>query len=219
MSAELKILGEDSRVKVGKIVCLGRNYAAHAREMGVAPPKEPVLFFKPSSAVIRDGESIVIPPGIGETHHEVELAVVIGKDCHLTPAAEALEKVLGYAVLIDVTAREMQAAAKAKGLPWTLAKGMDTFCPISDVRLRSDAPDPGGLSLRLTVNGELRQDGNTADMIWSVPEIIEYISARITLERGDVIATGTPAGVSAIVPGDRVVAEIDGVGVLRCGVR
>ncbi|MBI4879720.1 MAG: fumarylacetoacetate hydrolase family protein [Planctomycetes bacterium] len=186
--------------------------------MGAAPAGEPMLFLKPASSVIGDGEAIVIPPGVGEVHHEVELGVVIGARCSRVLAGEALARVLGYAVLIDVTARDLQAAARKQGLPWTLAKGLDTFCPISAVMPAAQAPDPASLALRLLVNGELRQQGKTADMLWSVPALIEFISARITLERGDVIATGTPQGVAALVPGDLVEARIEGVGALRCTV-
>jgi 2-keto-4-pentenoate hydratase/2-oxohepta-3-ene-1,7-dioic acid hydratase in catechol pathway len=220
MSPSLKMKdGQGEEVPVGKIVCLGRNYRAHAKEMGVAPPKEPVNFLKPASSVIGDGEDIIIREGTGEVHHEVELGVVIGGRCRDVRAGGALEKVLGYAVLIDVTARDIQAAAKKAGLPWSMAKGMDTFCPISAVTPAADVPDPQALTLELQVNGETRQNGRTADMIWSVAELIEYISARMTLERGDVIATGTPEGVSRILPGETIVARISGVGKLTCGVR
>jgi acylpyruvate hydrolase len=220
MSPSLRMRGgAGAEVPVGKIVCLGRNYRAHAKEMGVAPPKEPVIFLKPASSVIGDGEDIVIMEGTGEVHHEVELGVVMGERCHNVRAEDAPGKVLGYAVLIDVTARDIQDAAKKAGLPWSLAKGMDTFCPISDVTPASEVPDPQDLTLELHVNGERRQNGRTADMLWSVSELIEYISARMTLERGDVIATGTPEGVSRILPGELVEARISGVGKLACGVR
>lgn len=218
MPAELQVKDSDERVAVGKIVGVGRNYAAHAREMGAAPAGEPVLFLKPASSVIGDGEVIIIPQGAGAVHHEVELGVVIGARCRRVAAEDALAQVFGYAVLIDVTARDLQAAAREKGLPWTLAKGLDTFCPISAVMPAARAPDPANLTLRLTVNDVLRQESRTADMLWSVPALIEFISARITLERGDVIATGTPAGVGPLVPGDLVEAVIEGVGALRCPV-
>ncbi len=217
MTPTLKMKGGGEQVPVGKIVCLGRNYAAHAREMGVAPPKAPVIFLKPASSVIGDGDDIVILKGTGEVHHEVELAVVIGGQCRSVPASEALGRVMGYAVLIDVTARELQSAAKKAGLPWSLSKGMDTYCPMSEVAPASEVPDPGDLTLTISVNGEERQRGHTGDMLWDVASLIEYISARITLERGDVLATGTPEGVSEVKPGDDVVAEIVGVGKLRCG--
>ena len=219
MPAEFRLNDGETRIPVGKIVCLGRNYAAHAKEMGLSVPSEPILFLKPASSIIQDGEDIVIPEDVGEVHHEVELGVVIGERCRKVPLKEALDKVLWYVVLIDVTARELQAAARARGMPWTLAKGMDTFCPISAVTPREAVPDPGNLAIRLMVNGEVRQNANSADMIWGVADIIECISARITLERGDLIATGTPEGVSAIVPGDQIEATIDGIGTLRCGVK
>ena len=218
MSAVLKMKGDGGEeIPAGKIVCLGRNYRAHAKEMGVEPPKEPVVFLKPASSVIGDGEDIVILEGTGEVHHEVELAVVIAERCRSVRAEDAPGHVLGYAVLIDVTARDIQSAAKQAGLPWSMAKGMDTFCPISEVTPAADVPDPQGLTLH--VNGEQRQNGRTADMIWTVPELIEYISARMTLERGDVIATGTPEGVSRILPGEQIVAQISGVGKITCGVK
>lgn len=197
---------------IGKIVCLARNYAEHARELGNETPAAPVLFMKPASAVIGDGDTVRIPAYSQECHFEVELAVLIGvHTCNVT-AEKALEHVAGYGVAIDMTLRDVQSQLKAKGLPWEIAKGFDTSCPLSDFIPAGSVADPHNLNLKLAVNGETRQDGCSADMINRIPQVIAHISGIFTLEPGDVILTGTPAGVGQVRPGDVMTAEIVSVG-------
>jgi 5-carboxymethyl-2-hydroxymuconate isomerase len=197
---------------IGKIVCLARNYAEHAKELGNETPAAPVLFMKPSSSVVGDGETVQIPAYSQECHYEVELAVLIGKECRAVSAESAMEYIAGYGVAIDMTLRDVQNQLKAKGLPWEIAKGFDTSCPLSDFVPAAAVADPHILNLRLAVNGEGRQDGSSADMIHRLPQIIAYISAIFTLEPGDVILTGTPAGVGPVRAGDVMTAEIVSVG-------
>ena len=197
---------------IGKIVCLARNYAEHAKELGNETPAAPVLFMKPASSVIGDGEAVRIPAYSQECHYEVELAVLIGKQCRSVTADNALECVAGYGVGIDMTLRDVQNSLKAKGLPWEIAKGFDTSCPLSDFVPASVVADPHALNLRLAVNGEVRQNGCSSDMINRIPQIIAHISGVFTLEPGDVILTGTPAGVGQVRTGDVMTAEILSVG-------
>lgn len=204
---------------IGKIVCLGRNYAEHARELGNETPSAPILFMKPATAVIGDGDTVRIPPWSDNCHHEVELALLIGKEARNVAPEEALEYVAGYGVAIDMTLRDVQDQLKAKGLPWEIAKGFDTSCPLSDFVPAASVADPHDLSLRLSVNGEPRQDGNSGDMIHRVPQLVSHISAIFTLEAGDVILTGTPSGVGRVKAGDVMEAVIAGVGTLRVFVR
>jgi acylpyruvate hydrolase len=192
-----------------KVLCVGRNYERHARELG-APPGEPVWFLKPDSSIIGNGQSIVVPPGIGAVHHEVELALRIGREARRVAADQALRHVDACTVANDVTARDMQAAAKKAGDPWDRSKGYDTFLPLGAWQPAGSA-DLQGLRLRLTVNGAVRQDGNTRDMTWTCAELLARASQWTTLRPGDVVLTGTPEGVGPIVPGDKVVAEIVGV--------
>ena len=203
---------------IGKIVCLARNYAEHARELGNETPAAPVLFMKPATSVISTGETVVIPSWSDDCHHEVELAVLIGAEARSITEAEAMAVVAGYGVAIDMTLRDVQSGLKAKGLPWEIAKGFDTACPLSGFVPASDIPDPHNLRLRLAVNGSIRQDGCSSDMINRIPRIISHISSIFTLEKGDVILTGTPAGVGRVTAGDVMDAEIDGVGRLRINV-
>ncbi|MDD5287436.1 MAG: fumarylacetoacetate hydrolase family protein [Desulfuromonadaceae bacterium] len=209
-----KLIGSNKEFPIGKIVCLARNYAEHAKELGNETPAAPVLFMKPASSVIADGEAVRIPSYSQECHYEVELALLIGKLCSGIQADRALEYVAGYGVGIDMTLRDVQNQLKAKGLPWEIAKGFDTSCPLSDFVPASAIPDPHALNLKLAVNGETRQDGCSSDMIHRVPQIIAHISAIFTLEPGDVILTGTPAGVGQVRAGDVMTAEISKVGSL-----
>ncbi len=203
---------------LGKILCLGRNYAEHIRELGNPAPDAPVIFIKPASSVIGGGEAIVIPPYSRECHHEAELALLIGRKGKDIPVDRAMEYVAGYGVAIDLTLRDVQDELKRKGLPWEIAKGFDTACPLSDFVEASEVADPQNLVIRLAVNGQTRQEGNTGMMIRSIPAIISHMSSRFTIEPGDVILTGTPAGVGRIVTGDQIVAEIPGVAALRVSV-
>ena len=196
-----------------KIVCVGWNYRPHILETDAVLPKEPIIFTKPPSCIIRDGEDIVIPEGVTNVQHEVELALIVGKRCKNVPESEALGHISHVAVFNDITARDMQSSARDIGNPWSLAKGMDTFGPISEY-VPIDGIDISDLILMLDVNGERKQIGYTKDMIFTPAFLIAYISRFMTLEPGDVIATGTPEGISEIVSGDVVVATIDGVGSL-----
>lgn len=196
-----------------KLVCVGRNYAAHAKELGNEVPEEPLLFFKPPSAVIGPEEEIVLPPG-PEVHYEAELAVVIGTRCRNVPARDARRVILGYTCLNDVSDRTAQKWEKN----WVRAKGFDTSAPLGPAIVTPDeVAEPFHVQLRL--NGQIRQDGSTAAFIFSIPHLIETITAFMTLEPGDVIATGTPEGVGALHSDDVVEVEIDGIGVLRNRVR
>jgi 2-keto-4-pentenoate hydratase/2-oxohepta-3-ene-1,7-dioic acid hydratase in catechol pathway len=198
----------------GKIICIGQNYRAHAKEMNSEPPQEPILFLKPASALIGDGE--VIEAGdVGRVDHEVELALIIGRRAKQVEESEALRFVSHLAVFNDVTARDLQSKARKVGNPWSLAKGMDTFAPMSAPVPISRVEDVHNLDLELTVNGQVRQKGNTSDMIFSPERLIAYIYQFMTLEVGDIIATGTPEGVSPLNDGDMVVAKVAGVGTVR----
>jgi 5-carboxymethyl-2-hydroxymuconate isomerase len=214
-----KIPATGQEFPIGKIVCLARNYAEHARELGNETPLAPVLFMKPATSVIGDGETVRIPAYSQECHYEVELAVLIGKKCHAVAAENAMEYVAGFGTAIDMTLRDVQNSLKTKGLPWEIAKGFDTACPLSDFVPASAVADPHNLRLTLMVNGEKRQDGCSSDMINRVPQIIAHISAIFTLDPGDVILTGTPAGVGQVVAGDVMEAEIEGVARLRINVQ
>jgi 2-keto-4-pentenoate hydratase/2-oxohepta-3-ene-1,7-dioic acid hydratase in catechol pathway len=196
---------------VGKMLCLGKNYEKHAREMGGDVPADPVVFMKPATALLRGGGTILIPAVSSEMHHEVELVVVIGSSGRDIPEERAMEHVLGYAVGLDMTLRDLQSAAKKRGEPWAVAKGFDTSAPISEVVLGEQVADPHDLVLSVSVNGEVRQHGSTRDMILKIPYIISYLSRIFTLERGDCIFTGTPEGVGQVVAGDRLHAELEGI--------
>jgi 5-carboxymethyl-2-hydroxymuconate isomerase len=203
---------------IGKILCIGRNYSEHIKELGNATPEAPVIFIKPASSVIGEGEAIVIPPYSRDCHYEVELALLIGRKGKDIPVDRAMECIAGYGVGIDLTLRDVQSDLKKKGLPWEIAKGFDTACPLSAFEEATGVADPQNLRIRMTVNGEVRQDGNTSMMIHRIPAIVSHMSGCFTLEPGDVILTGTPAGVGRIVPGDRLTAEIPGVATLRVSV-
>ncbi len=192
-----------------KIVCVGRNYAAHARELGNDVPKEPLLFFKPPSSIIAPGEAIVLPGVSHQVEYESEIGVVIGRRASRVDAAHAMEHVRGFTCANDVTCRDLQ---KTDG-QWARAKGFDTFCPVGP-RV-AEGLDWAALEVIGRVNGEQRQHGRSADMIFPIPVLIEYISHIMTLEPGDLILTGTPEGVGPLAPGDVVEVEVPGVGVLR----
>lgn len=198
----VQIKGASEQYPVGKIVCIGQNYAAHIREMKAETPTTPVFFLKPATALVRDGGDVTLPSISHDVHHEVELTVLIGRDGKNISQSSALEYVAGYGVGLDMTLRDVQAEAKKKGLPWTLAKGFDTSAPISDFVSSRSVPDPGVLVVRLNVNGVIRQQSSTSDLIFSVSTLIAYISQFVTLERGDIMYTGTPQGVSQVKSGD-----------------
>lgn len=206
----INMQGQDRQIAVGKIVCVARNYAEHARELGNPVPEQAVLFIKPASSIPGD-DTIVIPPYARECHHEIELAVLIGRTGKAIPAGEALNHVAGYGVALDMTLRDVQAGLKAKGLPWEIAKAFDTSCPLSAFVPADQVADPQQLHLKLTVNGELRQDGTTAMMLRTVAQLISEASGYFTLEAGDILLTGTPAGVGPVQSGDHMEAVIEGV--------
>ncbi len=199
---------------VGKIICIGRNYAEHIKELGNKTPDQPVIFMKPATAIVATGGTVTIPPYSNDCHHEIELAVLIGKEAKGISAEVALDHVAGYAVALDLTLRDVQNIQKEKGLPWEIAKAFDTSCPLSAFVSAEQIKDPQKLQLKLTVNGEVRQDGNTSDMMRTVAELIAAVSAYFTLEEGDIVLTGTPAGVSRIISGDQLEASIEQVGSL-----
>jgi 2-keto-4-pentenoate hydratase/2-oxohepta-3-ene-1,7-dioic acid hydratase in catechol pathway len=204
-----------TRVPVGSIFAIGRNYAAHAAEMKAPVTKEPMVFLKPSSAIVHDGAVVALPADAGEVHHEVELVIVIGSAGRAIPEEQALEHVQGYAVGLDLTLRDMQSQAKKQGAPWSMSKGFDGSAPLSEMASRDEVGDGSGLDISLHVNGEQRQAGNTSMMLHSVAALVSFVSQRITLRPGDLIFTGTPAGVGPLCPGDTVDACIDRVGSLQ----
>lgn len=209
-------------IKSSKIICLAKNYAAHAKEMGVEPkdlPTNPSLFLKPTSALIGPDENIIIPPQTQQVHHEVELAVIIGRKGKNIPLEESMGHIFGYSILLDITARDIQSIAKKNGRPWFEAKGFDTFSPIGPLIVTVDEiTNPQNLDLELKLNRETKQKGNTRDMIFKIDQIISYCSSIVTLEPGDIIATGTPDGVGPFTKGDRIVATIESIGKLELGV-
>lgn len=204
---------------VRRIFCVARNYAEHAREMGSDPVREPPFFFtKPADAVVASGALLAFPPRTANLHHEVELVVAIGRGGADIPAGQVDgDHIFGYAVGIDLTRRDLQAAAKAKGQPWDMAKGFDNSAPVGPISplSRTGVMTRGRIELR--VNGEVRQSGDIADMIWHIPEIVQELSAFVELAPGDLIFTGTPAGVGPVVRGDRLEARIDGLDPLTVG--
>jgi fumarylpyruvate hydrolase len=212
----LSTAGEDLRFPVHRIYCVGQNYRDHAREMGASGREPPFFFAKPPDAVCQEA-TVRFPPMTENLHHEVELVVALGAGGCNIPAAEALPRIFGYGVGVDLTRRDLQAAARQRGGPWTAAKGFDNSAPVSAVRRAGQGGHPVAAAIRLSVNGELRQSGNTRDMTWSVPEIIAELSRYFELRAGDLIFTGTPPGVGPVIPGDQVDCEIEGVGSLRFG--
>ena len=196
-----------TRHRPTKIVCVGRNYAKHAAELGNDVPAEPLIFLKPPSAVIADGEAIVHPGWVGRVDYEGEIAVVIGRRARHVSPDEAWEVVAGVAPLNDVTARDLQ---RSDG-QWSRAKGFDTFCPVGPVR-PLDRVELERLAVRTLVNGSLRQEAAAAEMVFDVPTLIAHITRVMTLEPGDLVATGTPEGIGPLQPGDTVTVEVEGVG-------
>src|SRR5512141_835177 len=179
-------LSDGRRLPIGKILCIGRNSAEHIKELGNATPDAPVVFIKPSSSVIGEGEAIAIPPYSHDCHHEVELALLIGRKGKDIPEDRAMEFIAGFGVGIDLTLRDVQSELKKKGLPWEIAKGFDTACPLPAFVEASAVPNPQNLRIRLAVNGATRQDGNTSMMLHPIPAILGYMSGCFTLETGDV---------------------------------
>ncbi|MBP2301967.1 fumarylacetoacetate hydrolase family protein [Azospirillum picis] len=200
---------------VRRIYCVGRNYAAHAREMGADPDREPPFFFmKPADAIVPDNATIPYPSKTANLHHEIELVVAIGTGGRDIPVDQALGHVFGYAVGLDMTRRDLQNAAKKEGKPWDMGKGFDRSAPCSAIRTVGDVGHPDKGAVTLEVNGEPRQKGDLADLIWSVAETISYLSAFVELQPGDLIYTGTPEGVGPVAAGDVLTGKVEGVGTL-----
>ncbi|MEA3189806.1 MAG: acylpyruvate hydrolase [Thermoplasmata archaeon] len=197
-----------------KVLAVGRNYAKHARELGNAVPESPIWFWKPDSAIIPDGEAIELPAGIGPVHHEVELAVRLGKPARRLDAAAALRCVDAITVANDLTARDLQEKAKKAGLPWAQAKGYDTFLPLGAFQ-EWDGRDLQQMELRLSIDGQVRQHGQTRDMVFGVGALLAHASSWTTLRPGDVLLTGTPDGVGPVAAGQRVRCELVGVATLE----
>ncbi|TMQ22914.1 MAG: fumarylacetoacetate hydrolase family protein [Deltaproteobacteria bacterium] len=216
----LGVDGTEARFPVHRIYCVGRNYAEHAREMGHDPDREPPFFFlKPADAIVTDGRDFPYPPQTSDVHHEMELVVAIGKGGADIATASALDHVHGYAVGLDMTRRDLQAAAKKAARPWDAGKGFDHSAPCSRIAPAATIGHPTSGAIWLKVNGEIRQRGDISQLIWKVPEVIAHLSALFTLAPGDLIFTGTPAGVGAVQRGDTLEGGVDGVGTLQLHVR
>ena len=208
----LPVIGSDRRFPVRRVFCIGRNYAEHAREMGATVDKSaPMFFCKPADAVVADGADVAYPQATTELHHEVEMVVALGAGGHDLSPRQAAALVWGYGVGLDLTRRDLQAQAKAKGHPWDVAKGFDHSAPVSALRPAGAAAVAAQTMLRLSVNGELRQQSTLGEMVHDVPHILAALSTLFELKAGDLVFTGTPAGVAALQRGDRFHAELVGV--------
>jgi len=209
----LPVAGEVGRFPVRRVFCVGRNYAEHAREMGTDPASHPPVFFtKPADAVLPDGGDLPYPPATSDLHHEVELVVALKRGGVGIPITRALDTVFGYAVGIDLTRRDLQARAKKAGEPWDMAKGFDLSAPVGALSpVESLSGHPASGPIRLTVNGQVRQQGDLSQMIWSLAEIIHHLSVFVELRPGDLIFTGTPAGVGPCAVGDHLNATVEGL--------
>ncbi len=209
------VAGTDAVFPVARVFCVGRNYAEHSIEMGHDPDREPPFFFmKPADAVVPAGR-LPFPTQTQELHHEIELVVALGDGGREIPVERALDHVFGYAVGLDMTRRDLQAAAKKAGRPWDMAKGFDQSAPTAPIRAVEDIGHPSRGAVWLRVNGETRQEGDLDQQIWKVPETISYLSTLVALRPGDLIMTGTPKGVGQVKPGDCLEGHIDGVGDLN----
>jgi fumarylpyruvate hydrolase len=209
----LPVVESNKAFPVGRIYCVGRNYAEHAREMGHDPDREPPFFFmKPADAIVQNGATIPYPQMTKDLHHEIEMIVAIGKGGSDIPEGKALEHVFGYGVGLDMTRRDLQWEAKKMGRPWEMGKAFDNSAPCTALKTVAMVGHPAKGAIWLKVNGELKQKGDLAEMIWNVPETISYLSKLITLRPGDVIMSGTPAGVGPVKAGDKLEGHVDGVG-------
>ena len=205
----LKIKNSDEQIPVGKLVCVGRNYAKHAEELGNEVPQFPLIFLKPASSLVFSGEPILFPEDSGELHHEVELVLYIGKDVKNADDEEAEEAIQGYAAGLDMTLRSIQNELKKKGHPWTLAKVFDGSAVMSEIILKQDYQLKGNEKIELFVNDRERQSSTLDYMLFNPVQIVKYISSKFTLEKGDLIFTGTPEGVSSVNKGDKLSAVIE----------
>jgi acylpyruvate hydrolase len=214
----ITIKNSTEKTPVGKVVCVGRNYAEHARELGNEIPEKPVVFLKPNTAIIYSGEKIIYPEFSEDMHHEVELVLLIGKKVKDVDTKKAEEAISGYGVGLDMTLRDVQSELKKKGHPWTIAKGFDTSAVLSDFVLKKDYKLTLNEIISLSINGTIKQRSKLNTMIFAPSKIVEYISSLMTLEEGDLIFTGTPSGVGKVVKGDKLLAEIEGIASLSCEV-
>jgi fumarylpyruvate hydrolase len=212
----VEIAGRTERFPLHRIYCVGWNYAAHVREMGSDPEREPPIFFmKPLDAITPSGIKVAFPPATENLQYEIELVVAIGREGHAISQDQASEYIWGYGVGIDMTRRDLQAIAKQRGQPWDASKSFDQSAPISELHAAENIGHPSAGRIWLEVNGETRQDGDIGQLIWGVPEIIEHLSALFHLRAGDLIYTGTPAGVSRIERGDVLRGGVDGVATIE----
>ncbi len=215
----VKVEGDDRLFPVRRIFCVGRNYADHAREMGADPTRElPFFFCKPADAVVADGSTIPYPPQTQDLQHEIELVVAIAKGGSNIAREDALNHVFGYGVGIDLTRRDLQQEAKDKKRPWDWGKGFDQSAPISALRKASEIGHPSAGRIHIAVNGVVKQEGDLSQLIWPVADVIAFISQSMRLEAGDLIYTGTPAGVGAVAPGDVLTGAVAGVASLTVSI-
>jgi len=212
--ASLAVTGTTDRFPIRRIWCVGRNYLEHVREMGQDEREPPFFFAKPADAVVPDGSTVPYPPLTKDMHHEVELVVALKSGGRNIPAAKALDCIYGYGVGIDLTRRDLQIASREIKRPWEIGKAFDASAPCGALTPAAKIGHPSKGRITLKCNGKLRQDGDLTQMIWNVPEVIEKLSEQVALAAGDIIMTGTPAGVAATVPGDKLECEVEGVGSL-----
>lgn len=214
----ITIKNTDQQIPVGKMVCVGRNYSEHVKELGNKVPEKPVVFLKPNSSLIFSGDKIIYPTFSNEMHHEVELVLLIGKEIKNANPGKAEDAIEAYGVGLDMTLRDLQTKLKEKGHPWTIAKGFDTSAVVSDFISKREYTLTLDEKIILSVNGVKRQDDLLNKMIFSPAEIVEYLSSLMTLNKGDIIFTGTPKGVSKVNKGDKIFAQISGIAELSCEV-
>jgi fumarylpyruvate hydrolase len=212
----LPVVDSEDRFPVRRIYCIGRNYAEHAREMGMDERDPPFFFMKPTDAIVQNGAKIPYPPQTKNYHYEGELVVAIGGSASNISVADANNCIYGYGVGLDMTRRDVQIAAREMGRPWDMGKGFDNSAPCSEILPATKIGHPQQGRIHLAVNGETKQDADIKDMIWNVPESISYLSGLVTLEAGDLIMTGTPAGVGPVISGDTMVVSVEGVTELTC---
>jgi len=209
----LPVAESNQAFPVGRIYCVGRNYAEHAREMGHDPEREPPFFFmKPADAIVQNGATLPYPQATKDLHHEIEMVVAIGRDGADIPVAKALDHVFGYGVGLDMTRRDLQGEAKKMGRPWEMGKAFDNSAPCTALKTAAMMGHPATGAIWLKVNGKIVQKGDLSEMIWNVPETISYLSKLITLKAGDLILSGTPAGVGPVKAGDKLEGHVDSVG-------
>ncbi len=215
----VQIKNSDKKYSVGKIVCVGRNYAEHVKELGNEVSDKPVIFLKPASAIIYSGGSVVHPDYGNDLHHEIELVLLIGKDVKNASLKDAENSIIGYGVGLDMTLRDVQNALKKKGDPWTISKCFDTSAVLSDFVLKENYTLTQKENIELKVNGQIKQNDTLDKMISSPAQLVQYISSLLKLEEGDLIFTGTPAGVSKVKKGDKLEGSIENIGELNCTIK